>query len=92
VWKKVALLRAYRASECAELAVLDTNVREIDVAIDDIRDAVTDLRTAQLVGHQAKSVKIGATRLIQCDAILHADFVAGQASLEDEANVRRDSF
>ena len=48
VWKKVALLRAYRASECAELSVLDTNVREIDVAIDDIRDAVTDLRTALL--------------------------------------------
>ena len=38
------------AAEGAEPAPLDTDIREVDVAVDDVRDGVADRLPAKLVG------------------------------------------
>ena len=51
--KEVTLLRPHGSSECAELTVLDADVREVDVPIDDVADRITNLATALLEAHSA---------------------------------------
>jgi hypothetical protein len=80
VRKEVTLLRTHGACERTELAVLDANVREVDVAVDHVRDPVAHLLPAQLVRDEAQSVQVGSPRLVQCDAIVHADLSTVEAS------------
>jgi hypothetical protein len=92
VRKEVALLRAHGACERTELAVLDANVREIDIAVDNVRDLVTHLLPAQLVCDEAQRVEVRSPCLIQRDAVVHANLSTVEASLQDRANVGRYSL
>ena len=78
--KEVTLLRAHAARERAKLAVLDADVREVDVAVDHVGDAIAHLLTAELVGNHAQGVEVPASCPVQGDAIIDAELVAIEAS------------
>ena len=79
--QEIALLRTHGSSERAELTVLDANVREVDVAVDDVSDLVTHLLAAQRIGDEAQRMKVRAARLAQHDAVIDARLPAIEASL-----------
>ena len=58
--QEVPLLLAMVAAERAEAAVLDADVREVDVAVDDERHRVADLPPPQLVGGERQRLEVAA--------------------------------
>ena len=70
--------------------MLDADVREIDVAIDDVRDDVARLALSQLVGDQGQRVEIAALGSCEGDAVLDRDFVAVEGPDEDRTEIARD--
>ena len=88
--QEVALLLAVVATEGAEGAVLDADVREVDVAIHDVGDDVADLPLPQLVGDQGQRVEVAPVGAGERDAVLDRHLVAVEGPGEDRAKIARD--
>src|SRR5437867_5685126 len=84
--QKVALSIAIGAAEGAKAAVFRADVREIDVAIDDVGDHVAGLAAAHLVGHKRHDMKVSADRLAEPQRVLPGNFVIVQHPPEDAAD------
>src|SRR5207244_7879090 len=81
---------AMGATERAEGAVLEADVREVAVAIDDVRHHVARLALPQLVGDQGQRVEIAALGARERDAVLDRDLVAVEGPDEDRTEIARD--
>ena len=88
--QEVALFLPVVAAERAERAVLDADVREVDVAIDDVGDDVPGLPLPQLVGDQGQRVEVAPLGARERDAALDRHFVAVESPGEDRAEIARD--
>src|SRR5262245_43853324 len=58
--QEISLFAAIYAAERAKAAVLHTDIREVHISIDNVRDDLTHLPPAQLVGGQDCCVKLSA--------------------------------
>ena len=89
--EEVALLLAEVAAERAEAAPFDADVGEVDVAVDDVGDAVAVDLPAQFVrrGHQREEPR--AVGLEEARALLHGDLAAFEGFREDAGDVSWDA-
>src|SRR5262249_26917772 len=88
--QEVALLLAVVSAERAERAVLDADVREVDVAIDDVGHDVARLPPPELVGDQGERVQIAALGAGERHAVLDRHLVTVEGPREDRAEIARD--
>src|SRR3989441_9434380 len=84
-----AFLLAVVAAERAEATVLDADVREVDVAVDDVGHDVAHLPAAHLVGDERDRVQVAASRAGERDAVVDGELVAVEDAGEDAADVTR---
>jgi hypothetical protein len=87
--EEIPLLRSDRSRKRAELAVLDAHVREVDVAIHDVADALTNLLAAKLVRDEAQGVEVGAPCLAEDDSVDDTELATIEAPFEYLANAWR---
>src|SRR2546428_1942279 len=88
--KEVTFLFPMIAAERAEGAVLDADVREVDVAIHHVGHNVAGLLPPQLVGDERQGVEVPALDARERDAVLDRHLVAVERPGEDRADVARD--
>ena len=67
--KKIRVVLARPAAECAELAAYKTNIGEVDVAVYDIRDDIACEFAAQRIGGDQQPKQIVALRICQQQAL-----------------------
>src|SRR5215471_20585121 len=89
-WKQVSLFAAIGAAECAKPAMLHADVREVDIAIDHIRNNFSDLTPPQFVSGGNGRLKLGSARLTEPQAVLPGDLFAFQGMRENGADGRID--
>ncbi len=87
--QEVTLLFPVIAAERAEGAVLDADVREVDVAVHHERDRVADLAAAQLVGGDAQREEVAAGRAREQVSVGDGDLAARERAVEDAADIAR---
>src|SRR5204863_3527270 len=87
--QEVTFLLAVVAAERAEPAVLDADVREIDVAVHHERYRVARLPATELVGGDGQREQITAGRLREPLGVAHGDLAAGERAVENAAHVAR---
>src|SRR3990172_6157596 len=86
--QEVALLLPVVAAEGAEGAVLDADVREVDVAVHDVGGGVAYLPPPQLVGREAERVELAALDLGEAISLRHGQFGAVERARQDPAYLR----
>ena len=84
--EEVALLLPVVSAEGAEGAVLDADVREVDVPVDDVGHHVARLPGPQLVGDQGQGAQLAPGRLGERQPIVHGDLAAVERPVEGRAN------
>jgi hypothetical protein len=81
--EEVAFFLTVFATERIERAMLDAHVGEIDVAVDHIRDDLTNLTATHLVGHRTHRLEVEAIGLAQAQSRGPGEFLSSQRAVED---------
>src|SRR6266850_7922753 len=89
--EEVTFFVAIRAAESTEPAMLHTDVRKVDVAVDDVSHHVADLAPAQLVGSGYDRLELRAGRFAEPERFLPRNVYAIQGSAENPRHVRSHS-
>ena len=76
--QQVALLGAMVAAEGAEAAALDADVREVDVAVDDVRHDVAHLLAAQRIRREHERLHVGAGAVEERDRFFDRQIIPRQ--------------
>ena len=77
------------ALEAAELASDEADIREVDVAIDDVGDFVADILGAREIGAFHDRAQIVAGRGVKQQAFFGREFLVGRGALERGAHLGR---
>src|SRR3990172_1903737 len=85
--EEVPLLLAVVPAEGAERAVLDADVREVDVPVHDVGDDLAHLPPPELVGDAGEGLKLSPARLAEDQGLLGRDLYAVQCPIENPAHL-----